>query len=88
MSDTPRGYTAKEIHDREQVMDALAEHEHEFAQTMKDKGVCESAPGYAAFAIDFARTKLGEAARGNAFIAQFQTAGVRSMGPGSSTSSQ
>ncbi|MYM92600.1 hypothetical protein [Duganella vulcania] len=84
MNDKPRGYTSKEIQDREQVMDVLARNQQELSQLMKARGVSESQPGYTAFAIDFARTKLGDAVRGNAFIAQFaqSAAGAHGAAPG------
>lgn len=65
---TPRGYSDKEIADRMQVMDVLAENREEFQALMALRGITEDQSGYHAFALNFAKNKLRDRALQNEFI--------------------
>ncbi|WP_176331024.1 hypothetical protein [Burkholderia vietnamiensis] len=69
-----KGYTDKEIADREQVMDVLAENVEEFQALMKLRGMTEDQPGYQNFVAQFVRNKLRDEALRNEFVAQLGAA--------------
>nr|DAH87986.1 MAG TPA: hypothetical protein [Caudoviricetes sp.] len=71
---TRKGYTDKEIADREQVMDVLAENVEEFRALMKLRGMTEDQPGYQNFVAQFVRNKLRDEALRNEFVAQLGAA--------------
>ncbi|KVT92679.1 hypothetical protein WK57_30485 [Burkholderia ubonensis] len=69
-----KGYTDKEIADREQVMDILAENNEEFQTLMKLRGMTEDQPGYQNFVAQFVRNKLRDEALRNEFVASLGAA--------------
>ncbi|MBR8351219.1 hypothetical protein KDX21_11630 [Burkholderia cenocepacia] len=71
---TRKGYTDKEILDREQVMDVLAENSEDFQALMKLRGMTEDQPGYQNFVAQFVRNKLRDEALRNEFVAQLGAA--------------
>lgn len=69
-----KGYTDKEILDREQVMDVLAENSEDFQALMKLRGMTEDQPGYQNFVAQFVRNKLRDEALRNEFLAKLGSA--------------
>jgi len=71
---TRKGYTDKEIADREQVWDVLAENAEEFQELMKLREMTEDQPGYHGFVAQFVRNKLRDEALRNEFVAKLGAA--------------
>ena len=64
----PAAYTDKEIADRTQVMDVLADNHDDFVALMKLRGMTETMPGYPAFVMSFVSGILRDEALRNDFI--------------------
>ncbi|AOK04052.1 hypothetical protein WK25_05960 [Burkholderia latens] len=69
-----KSYTDKEIADREQVMNVLAENAEDFQTLMKLRGMTEDQPGYHNFVAQFVRNKLRDEALRNEFVAKLGAA--------------